>query len=95
MNFSRCWFDPHWFRRNSYFRMGNDWVKAALENGWQLMRWVQFIRDRDPAIASRKQRGQCIYRIKFKIDTHGYSEFHSGEVHRDDFPCPFSNGSTE
>ncbi len=29
----RRWVDPHWCRGNSYFRIGWDWLKAALENG--------------------------------------------------------------
>ena len=33
----RRWIDTHWFRSNSYFRIGWDWVKAALLNGWKLI----------------------------------------------------------
>ncbi|MEL6402576.1 MAG: transposase [Cyanobacteria bacterium J06626_4] len=29
----RRWVDTHWFRGNSYFRMGTEWVKAALQEG--------------------------------------------------------------
>ncbi|MFN5515534.1 MAG: hypothetical protein ACK5CA_12530 [Cyanobacteriota bacterium] len=49
--------DPHWFCGNSYFRIGWDWVKAALEQGWQLIHHVRFTHNRDPepAMASRKQ----------------------------------------
>jgi hypothetical protein len=36
----RRWVDPHWFRGNSYFRIGWDWVKTALETGWRLIRRV-------------------------------------------------------
>ena len=32
--------DPHWFRGNSYFRIGWDWVKTALLQGWQLIESV-------------------------------------------------------
>ena len=32
----RRWVDTHWFRGNSYFRIGWQWVKTALECGWQL-----------------------------------------------------------
>lgn len=70
----RRWVDPHWFRGNSYFRIGWDWVKAALENGWQLIRQVYFTHNRDPepAMASRKQHEQRTYRIELKIHTYCY-----------------------
>lgn len=56
----RRWVDPHWFRGNSYFRIGWDWLKAALENGWPLIRHVRLTHNRDPepAMASRKQHDQ-------------------------------------
>jgi hypothetical protein len=71
----RRWVDPHWFRGNSYFRIGWDWVKAALENGWQLIHHVRFTHNRDPepAMASRKQHEQRTYRIEFKIHTYCYA----------------------
>ncbi|QZZ23794.1 transposase [Leptothermofonsia sichuanensis E412] len=67
----RRWVDPHWFRGNSYFRIGWDWLKAALENGWPLIRHVCFTHNRDPepAMASRKQHEQRTYRIEFKVHT--------------------------
>jgi hypothetical protein len=70
----RRWVDPHWFRGNSYFRIGWDWVKAALENSWQLIYQVRFTHNRDPepAMASRKQHEQRTYRIEFKIHTYCY-----------------------
>ncbi|QKD84780.1 hypothetical protein HPC62_17015 [Thermoleptolyngbya sichuanensis A183] len=68
----RRWVDPHWFRGNSYFRIGWDWLKAALENGWPLIRHVCFTHNRDPepAMASRKQHEQRTYRIEFKVHTY-------------------------
>jgi hypothetical protein len=59
---------------NSYFRMGWDWVKTALDNGWLLIRHVRFTHSRapDPATASRKQHEQRTYRIEFKIHTYLY-----------------------
>jgi len=58
-----------WFRGNSYFRIGWDWVKAALEQGWPLIHHVRFTHncDLEPSMASRKQHEQCTYRIEFKI----------------------------
>ncbi len=66
--------DPHWFRGNSYFRMGWDWIKTALQQGWQLIHSVCFTlaRDPEPAMASRKQHDKRIYRIEFKIHTYKY-----------------------
>jgi hypothetical protein len=70
----RRWVDPHWFRGNSYFRIGWDWVKTALEQGWQLIHAVCFTRvnDPEPAMASRKQYNDSIYRLEFKIRTYQY-----------------------
>lgn len=71
----RRWVDPHWFRGNSYFRIGTDWVKTALENGWRLIRCVGFTGNRDPqpAKASRKQHQHRTYQIEFKIRTYQYA----------------------
>ncbi len=53
----RRWVDPHWFRDNSYFRIGWDWLKGAPMNRWRLIRNVVFRSHRDPesAMASHKQ----------------------------------------
>ncbi len=32
----RRWVDCHWFRGNSYFPIGWEWVKTALVNRWSL-----------------------------------------------------------
>ena len=70
----RRWVDPHWFRGNSYFRIGWDWIKAALEEGWRLIRAVRFTTNRDPepAKASRKRQEKRRYRLEFKVQTHQY-----------------------
>jgi hypothetical protein len=70
----RRWVDPHWFRGNSYFRIGWDWVKTALETGWRLTRRVRFTGNRDPqpAMASRKQHQQRTYQVEFTIRTYHY-----------------------
>lgn len=67
----RRWVDTHWFRGNSYFRIGLEWAKAALVNGWQLIQQVAFTSNRDPepAIASRQQHNQKAYRLDFKVIT--------------------------
>lgn len=66
--------DPHWFRGNSYFRIGWDWIKTALEQGWQLIESVCFRSSYDPqpAMASRKQHDKRCYRLEFKILTFQY-----------------------
>ena len=71
----RRWVDPHWFRGNSYFRIGIDWVKTALESGWRLIRQVGFTGNSDPqpAMASRTQHQHRAYQIEFKILTYQYA----------------------
>ena len=70
----RRWIDPHWFRGHSYFRIGLDWVKTALIQGWKLIPQVNFSGNYDPspAIASRKQHEARHYRLEFKIQTYQY-----------------------
>ncbi|WP_293085251.1 transposase [Moorena sp. SIO4A1] len=70
----RRWVDTHWFRGNSYFRIGWEWVKASLENGWRLIRRVRFTsnHDPDPVMASRTQHDKRRYRLEFKIQTYEY-----------------------
>jgi hypothetical protein len=67
----RRWVDTHWFRGNSYFRIGWEWVKTALECGWRLIRQVRFVANHDPhpAMASRKQHDKRCYRLEFTIQT--------------------------
>ena len=67
----RRWVDVHWFRGNSYFRIGLDWVQAALLDGWQLIKQVLFAsnRDPDPAMASRSQHEKRTYRLEFQVFT--------------------------
>lgn len=70
----RRWIDPHWFRGNSYFRLGWEWIKTSFANGWKLIRQVRFTRnhDPDPAMASRKQDEKRRYRFEFQIHTYQY-----------------------
>ncbi len=70
----RC-IDTHWFRGNSYFRIGWDWIKTALFNGWQLIRQVRFTSNHDPepVIASRLQHAKRTFRLEFKVSTFQYS----------------------
>lgn len=56
----RRWVDSHWQRGNSYFRIGWNWVKGCLHQGWRLFLTIslQGQADPDPAIASKKQAQQ-------------------------------------
>lgn len=49
--------DPHWFRGNSYLKIGWDWVKLAIDRGETLIsRLILSPKpDPEPAMASRKQ----------------------------------------
>ena len=71
----RRWVDTHWFRGNSYFRIGWDWVKAALLNSWRLLHNVTFFGNKDlhPAMASLKQHQRRAYQLEFKILTYSYN----------------------
>jgi hypothetical protein len=53
----RRWVDPHWRRGSSYFRIGWNWVKGCLHQGWRLFPTIslQGRSDPDPATASNKQ----------------------------------------
>jgi len=50
----RRWVDPHWWRGNSYLRIGWQWVKTALARGWELFATVRLsgAPDPDPCRAS-------------------------------------------
>jgi hypothetical protein len=47
----RRWVDPHWFRGNSYLRIGWRWVQTALARGWALFRTLGLSGAPDPAPA--------------------------------------------
>jgi hypothetical protein len=53
----RRWVDPHWFRGNSYLRIGWQWVRTALVRGWELCNILCLSGqpDPEPAMASRSQ----------------------------------------
>jgi len=50
----RRWVDPHWWRGNSYLRIGWQWVKTALARGWELFATLRLsgAPDPDPCRAS-------------------------------------------
>ena len=53
--------DPHWFRGTSYFRIGWQWVHAAISHGWTLIKRLLLDGrpDPEPTMASKRQRKQC------------------------------------
>ena len=53
----RRWVDAHWFRGNSYLKIGWNWVRSALSKGWMLLTRLSLNGepDPDPARASRNQ----------------------------------------
>jgi hypothetical protein len=52
--------DPHWFRGNSYLKIGWKWVKRALSQGWALITrlYLPGGPDPEPAKASRRQHAR-------------------------------------
>jgi hypothetical protein len=53
----RRWVDPHWFRGQSYMKIGWNWVKLALSKGLDLITNVHLSNacDPEPAMASKRQ----------------------------------------
>ena len=43
----RLWVDPHWFRGQSYLKIGWNWVKWALSRGMDLITTMHLSSDRD------------------------------------------------
>lgn len=71
----RRWVDPHWFRGQSYLRIGLEWVHTALRQGWRLLTQVRLVthHDPDPAKASIPQHRRRTYRLEFKLSTLDYA----------------------
>jgi hypothetical protein len=49
--------DPHWFRGNSYLKIGWNWIRQALHKGWEIISvfCLNGKPDPEPAKASQKQ----------------------------------------
>ena len=49
--------DCHWFRGNSYLRIGWEWIKAVMHKGWKLFPKMTLSgrADPEPAMSSWKQ----------------------------------------
>ncbi len=65
--------DCHWFRGNSYLRIGWDWLKAVVHKGWKLFPNMTFNGrfDPEPAMASRKQASKKLER-EFTVKSFTY-----------------------
>lgn len=66
----RRWVDPHWFRGQSYVKIGWNWVKWALSRGVDLITTMRLssARDPEPAMASKRQYQQyCHTRFAFEF----------------------------
>ena len=64
----RRWVDPHWFRGQSYLKIGWHWVKLALSKGLNLITTMHLsgARDPAPAMASKRQyQHDCQTRLAF------------------------------
>jgi len=62
--------DPHWFRGQSYLKIGWNWVKLALVRGYDLLTRVHLSSacDPAPAMASKRQyQHACQTRFAFEF----------------------------
>ena len=66
----RRFVDSHWFRGDSYLKIGWKWVIYALSRGYELLSTVHLssARDPEPAMASRKQdqKRQCRFAFEYQ-----------------------------
>jgi hypothetical protein len=66
----RRWVDPHWFRGQSYMKIGWHWVKLALSKGLNLVTNMRLSSacDPEPAMASKRQyQHDCQTRFAFEF----------------------------
>ena len=69
----RRWVDAHWQRGNSYLRIGWNWLKGVLHQGWRLFCTfsLQGQFDPDPTFASKKQTQKQLER-EFTIKSYSF-----------------------
>ena len=69
----RRWVDAHWQRGNSYLRIGWNWLKGVLHQGWRLFRSfsLQGHTDPEPAFASKKQTQKQLER-EFTVNSYSF-----------------------
>jgi len=70
----RRWVDAHWQRGNSYLRIGWNWLKGVLHQGWRLFPTMSLNgrADPEPASASKKQTQKQLER-EFTIKSYKFS----------------------
>lgn len=70
----RRWVDAHWQRGNSYLRIGWNWLKGTLHQGWRLFPTISLIgkSDPEPAFASKKQTQKQLER-EFTITSYAFA----------------------
>ena len=70
----RRWVEAHWQRGNSYLRMGWNWLKGVLHQGWQLFQTISLdgCADPEPASASKKQTQKQLER-EFTIKSYSFA----------------------
>lgn len=69
----RRWVDAHWQRGNSYLRIGWNWLKGVLHQGWRLFCTFSLHGqpDPDPAFAAKKQTQKHLER-EFTIKSYSF-----------------------
>lgn len=69
----RRWVDSHWQRGNSYLRIGWNWLKGVLHQGWHLFPTIALNGQTDPQPASAsKKQAQKHLRREFSIKSYGF-----------------------
>jgi hypothetical protein len=68
------WVDDHWQRGNSYLRIGWNWLKGVLHQGWRLFSTISLSgkADPEPASASNKQ-AQKQWEREFTVKSYRFS----------------------
>lgn len=69
----RRWLDAHWQRGNSYLRIGWNWFKGVLHQGWRLFSTISLFGcpEPEPASASKQQTQKQLER-EFSIKSYSY-----------------------
>jgi hypothetical protein len=66
----RRWVDAHWFRGQSYLKIGWGWVKLALSRGYELTTSLHLPAEADPAPAMaskiRQKQAQLFFTLEFQ-----------------------------
>lgn len=70
----RRWVDAHWQRGNSYVRIGWNWLKGVLHQGWRLFSTISLSghADPEPASASKKQAQKQLKR-EFTVKSYSFA----------------------